>query len=214
MPSPITTVIVTPPGLATRCVSSDALPVTVTVVLWPDASVPDAGETVTSPRTLDGSVIVQRTGPWLAVSVITLPDSGARVIVVGDTISVPGPAGGEVEPEGPGLPGEADGVGETRWVGEAGIPGVADGPAVRVAAGNALCGAEPPCVPGSWPPPPFPPITPGAAFADGAAVLGAPPSTAMATTAATTVAAPVPAAACAARERHGDAGGSSGFGKP
>ena len=74
---------VVPPGFTDSWVSSDALPLTVTLVLFPDASVPDDGETVTSPRRLDGSVIVQRTGPFSAVSVITEPEGDATVIVVG-----------------------------------------------------------------------------------------------------------------------------------
>jgi hypothetical protein len=154
----MSTVIVTPPGFAVRCVSSDARPLTeiVTSVDWPEASVPDAGETTSSPSRLDGSEIDQFTGPFSAVSVIVLPSSGVSTTVVGDTASVPclgGGGGGDVVGgfvgggddgggggrvvdgpgelgDGPGPEGEAVGgpVGDGPVVGEAEVPGVGEGP--------------------------------------------------------------------------------------
>jgi hypothetical protein len=102
--------MVVPPGLTDSSVSSDAVPLTVTLVLFPAASVPDDGETVTSPRRLEGSVIVHCTGPFSAVSVMVEPDCDARVIVVGDTDSSPGAADGDAEGDGD-LEGDDRGLG-------------------------------------------------------------------------------------------------------
>lgn len=213
---PTSTVIETPPGFATRLVSSDPLPVTVTVVLCPDASVPDDGETLTSPRMLDGSLIVQCTGPFLAVSVIVLPDSGESTTVVGDTDSLPSAAGG-ADDDGAAWDGDAGAEDEVPRVGEASTVAVAAGPEARLAVGDALPCAERPGVrtgvPGPWPAP-FAGPAPGAAPVSGAPALCTEPRNAKTIMAAATVVAPVPAATCAVRERHREAGGSSGLGKP
>ncbi len=80
-----------PPGLTVSVVSREASPLTEidTVVLWPDPSVPELGETISSPSRLAGSEMDHETGPPAAVRVIELPSSGVRTTVLGDTVSVP-----------------------------------------------------------------------------------------------------------------------------
>src|SRR5215469_7670043 len=73
------------------CASSVTSPVTVmvTVVLSPALRMPDAGDTVSLPTRLAGSVIDQPTGPPLAVSVSEPPSTGLSTTVFGYTVSVP-----------------------------------------------------------------------------------------------------------------------------
>ncbi len=80
-----------PPGLTVSVVSREARPVTEidTRALWPAASVPDDGATISLPSRLAGSAIDHETGPLRAVSVSVLPSSGVRTTVAGDTASVP-----------------------------------------------------------------------------------------------------------------------------
>ena len=179
----MSTVIVTPPGFAVRCVSSDAMPLTeiVTWADWPEASVPDAGETTSSPSRLDGSEIDQFTGPFSAVSVSSLPSSGVSTTVVGDTASVPclggggvvgggfgggddaggddGGGGGGPVVEGPGELGDGpEPVGDPVGGGPAGVdaevpgPGEGPGPWVPTTAAVAPGCAVGPCCPGPCPP--------------------------------------------------------------
>ena len=79
------------PGFTVSVVSREASPLTEidTVVLWPAASVPELGETISSPSRLDGSEMDHDTGPPSAVRVIELPSSGVSTTVLGDTVSVP-----------------------------------------------------------------------------------------------------------------------------
>src|ERR1700728_3524753 len=60
----------------------------VSVTLSPASSVPDDGDTVTSPSRVAGAETDQETGPPLAVSVSDPPSSGLSSTVVGDTDSV------------------------------------------------------------------------------------------------------------------------------
>ena len=116
------------PGLTVRCVSRVASPLTVIVtwVLWPAASVPEAGATFSSPSRLDGSVIDQETGPFSAVSVIVPPADKVSTTVEGETLSVPWPAGADDAPgEGVGDDAE-DGDGAAVGCAVAGFEG-ADG---------------------------------------------------------------------------------------
>lgn len=90
---------------------SRLLALTVTVALWPEASVPELGETVTLPTRLEDSVMDQLTDPDAAVRVSVLPFR-PTTIVVGDTCRVPGlgaellGAGAELDAAG------VDGAGE------------------------------------------------------------------------------------------------------
>src|ERR1700677_4499559 len=96
MPTPIRTVTAMPPGLTASWLSTEARPLTdrATVALWPAASVPEDGETVSLPIRLEGSVIDHVTGPPDAVTVRLPPSSGLSTIVVGVTLSVPCAGGG------------------------------------------------------------------------------------------------------------------------
>jgi hypothetical protein len=73
--------------------SNDTLRVTVT--LWPAASVPDDGVTVSNPSSDVGSAIDQVTGPPFAVSVSVPPTSALSDTVLGDTLSEPASTGDE-----------------------------------------------------------------------------------------------------------------------
>jgi hypothetical protein len=66
-----------------------------TVVLWPATSLPDVGETASSPTRPEDSAMNHDTGPPEAVRVRVPPRSGLTTIVRGLTLSVPG-AGGRV----------------------------------------------------------------------------------------------------------------------
>jgi hypothetical protein len=105
-------VTVIPPGFTVSWLSTDAGLVTdrATVVLWPEASVPEEGETVTLPIRLGGSVMDHVTGPPEAVRVRVAPVRGLTRIVVGVTLSVPGLGGGGVAEvvllDGMGVPGD------------------------------------------------------------------------------------------------------------
>lgn len=85
-----------PPGLTVSWLSTEARPLIdrATVALWPAASVPDDGETVSLPIRLADSVTDHVTGPPEAVTVRLPPSSGLSTIAVGDTLSVPGAGGG------------------------------------------------------------------------------------------------------------------------
>ena len=67
-------------------------------VLWPAASEPDDGYTVTVPMMLAGSLTDHVTEPPVAVSVMVLPSKGVSTTVPVETLSVPGgaPLGGGV----------------------------------------------------------------------------------------------------------------------
>ena len=79
-----------PPVIAAaRRPPSRLLALTVTVALWPEASVPAVGEIVMLPTRPDDSVMDQSTDPDEAVRVSVLPFRPTR-IVVGDTARVPG----------------------------------------------------------------------------------------------------------------------------
>ena len=77
-----------PVRAAARCPPSRPLALTVTVVLWPEASVPDAGETVALPTRPDDSAMDQLTDPNEAVRVSVVPFR-PTTIVVGDTARMP-----------------------------------------------------------------------------------------------------------------------------
>jgi hypothetical protein len=151
MPTPITTVTPMPPGFTVSLLSTEARPLTdkATVALWPAASVPADGETVSSPIRLEGSVTDHVTGPPDAVTVRLPPSSGLSTIVVGVTLSVPCLGGG----------GGGGGVGAAvavlvavlvavaLLVGGAGEPGAVPRPdegAVADGEGPAGVGGEPP----------------------------------------------------------------------
>jgi hypothetical protein len=78
-----------PPAVAAgRRPPARPLALRLTVVLWPEASVPADGETVTRPTRLDDSVIDQSTEPNEAVRV-SVPPFSPSTIVVGVTVSTP-----------------------------------------------------------------------------------------------------------------------------
>jgi len=89
----ITTVTIAPLGLNVRCTRGLPVPctVTVSVVVWPAASVPDIGATTTFFSRPGGSETDQFTAPPDAVSVIDPPAGGATLSVAGLTLSVPAP---------------------------------------------------------------------------------------------------------------------------
>ena len=111
--------------------------VTVTVTPWPAVSLPVAG--VTSSLSAAGTVIVNATGPPLAVSVnvpVHGPPSGdwASRTVLGDALSVPGSGGGE---DGGGADGDEEAGPEDDAAGEddggADVPGAVElGDAARL----------------------------------------------------------------------------------
>src|SRR2546427_12166827 len=102
-----------PPGFTVSWLSTDARPLTdrVTVTLWPDASVPAEGATVSLPIRLDGSVMDHVTGPPEAVSVKDPPVIGLSRIDLGATLSVPCFGGGGVAEGGLGTLGGVGGGG-------------------------------------------------------------------------------------------------------
>src|SRR5208282_5378803 len=121
--------------------STEARPPTerVTVMLCPDASVPEEGETSTLPIRLEGSVMDHVTGLPDAVRVRLAPVSGLSRIAVGLTLSVPGGGGGGGGGEEGllvGVPVLVDGageLGELRWLddgalGEGDPPGPGEPP--------------------------------------------------------------------------------------
>src|SRR5260370_559529 len=114
MPRPSKTVTVIPPGFTVSWLSSEARPLTerVTVTLWPDASVPAAGATVSLPIRLDASVMDHLTGPPEAVKVRLPPVIGLGRIDLGVTPSVPCLGGGGAEGEEGGRAGAGRGSGE------------------------------------------------------------------------------------------------------
>src|SRR5260370_21956198 len=116
MPRPSKTVTVIPPGFTVSWLSSEARPLTerVTVTLWPDASVPAAGATVSLPIRLDASVMDHLTGPPEAVKVRLPPVIGLSRIDLGVTLSLPCLGGGGAEEEAGGLAGVVlvDGAGD------------------------------------------------------------------------------------------------------
>jgi hypothetical protein len=134
-PTSRTTVTVMPPGLtvsvqpahaptpAARAPSGE-LALTVTVVLCPDASVPDAGDTVTCPSRLEDSEIDQLTVPNEAFRVSGLPFRPIT-IVVGETVRMPR-AGGELAGAAEELA-DFDGAGEVVFALDAGAGLVGDG---------------------------------------------------------------------------------------
>ncbi len=87
---------VIPPGCTVSCppTVSRSLAVTVTVVLEPDASVPEDGDSVRPPIRPCDSVIDQFTGPFDAVRVRVAELPTLSRIDVGLTLSVPGAGGG------------------------------------------------------------------------------------------------------------------------
>src|SRR6266699_6166287 len=89
----ITTVTIAPLGLNVRCTRGLPMPctVTVSVVVWPAASVPDIGATTTFFSRPGGSETDQFTSPPDAVSVIDPLAGGATLSVAGLTLSVPAP---------------------------------------------------------------------------------------------------------------------------
>jgi len=89
---------VIPPGFTVSWLSTEARPLTDsdTVTLWPDASVPAEGATVSLPIRLDDSVMDHVTGPPEAVSVKDPPVIGLSRIDLGATLSVPCFGGGGV----------------------------------------------------------------------------------------------------------------------
>src|SRR5262249_19410581 len=91
----ITTVTTAPPGKNVRCTRGLPGPctVTLTVVVWPAASVPDIGATTTFFATPAGSEIDQFTSPPDAVSVIDAVPDGPTSGVAGRTLSAPAPGG-------------------------------------------------------------------------------------------------------------------------
>jgi hypothetical protein len=74
---------------------SRLLALSVTVVLWPEASVPDVGDTVTCPISPDDSAMDQSTDPNDADRV-SVPPFTPTTIVVGVTVRTPR-LGGELE---------------------------------------------------------------------------------------------------------------------
>ncbi|HEY6294294.1 MAG TPA: hypothetical protein VIX15_01400, partial [Streptosporangiaceae bacterium] len=101
-----TTVTVIPPGCTVSCppTVSRSLAVTVTVVLEPDASVPDDGDTVRPPTRPGDSVMDQFTGPFDAVRVRVAELPTLSTTDAGLTPSVPGAGGdGGDEDEGGGV---------------------------------------------------------------------------------------------------------------
>ena len=69
----------------------------VIVALWPAASLPPDGATVSSPARLADSVMDHDTGPPLALKVRLPPSVGPSVMAVGVTLSVPCAGGGAPE---------------------------------------------------------------------------------------------------------------------
>jgi hypothetical protein len=88
-PSTLTALTV-PRAAATLWPDTVPLAPTETVALWPAASLPEDGETVTSPIRADDSVMDHVTGPPEAVRVRVPPSGGLSTMVVGVTLSVPG----------------------------------------------------------------------------------------------------------------------------
>ena len=131
-----TTVTVIPPGFTVSVQPAHAptptadrapsglLAVTVTVVLWPEASVPDAGDTVTCPSRLEDSEMDQLTVPNEAFRVSGLPFRPIT-IVVGETVRMPR-AGGELAGAAEELA-DFDGAGEVVFALDAGAGLVGDG---------------------------------------------------------------------------------------
>jgi hypothetical protein len=80
-----------PLTLATSWLSRDAVSMTprATVTLWPAASLPADGVTVSSPARLADTVADHDTGPPEALKVRAPPSVGPSAIVVGVTLSVP-----------------------------------------------------------------------------------------------------------------------------
>jgi hypothetical protein len=145
-----------PPGFTVSWLSTEARPLTdrATVALWPAASVPEDGETVSLPIRLEDSVIDQVTGPPEAVTVRLPPSSGLSTIAVGVTLIVPGAGAGGGGGGGAavavlvGVP-VAVLVAVALPVGGAGEPGSVLGPedgAVADGDGPAGGGGEPPAV--------------------------------------------------------------------
>ena len=66
------------------------------MTVWPGASVPDDGKTLSLSIPVPGLVMDQVTGPFEALKVREPPRGGVRTIVVGVTVSVPCAGGGEV----------------------------------------------------------------------------------------------------------------------
>ena len=89
----MSTVTIAPPGTNVRCTRGLPGPrtVTLTVVLWPAASVPDIGATTTFFSRPAGSETDQFTAPPDAVSVIDPLAGGVTVSVAGLTLRVPAP---------------------------------------------------------------------------------------------------------------------------
>ena len=83
------------PGFTVRWLStaSRLVMLRVTLTLWPAARVPEAGDTVSVPIKLDGSVIDHDTGPPEAVRMRVSPSPVLSWIFVRDTVSAPGFAG-------------------------------------------------------------------------------------------------------------------------
>jgi hypothetical protein len=78
----------TPAALASRSPAPATRALSETVVLWPEASVPAAGDTVTRPIRPEDSVMDQFTGPNEALRV-SEPPLAPSTIVVGVTFSSP-----------------------------------------------------------------------------------------------------------------------------
>jgi hypothetical protein len=134
-----TTETVIPPGCTVSCppTVSRSLAVTVTVVLEPDASVPDDGDTVSPPIRACDSMMDQFTGPFDAVRVRVAELPTLSRTDVGLTPSVPGAGGGdEDEAEGGGV---VDGAGE---FGPMVTPDDGSGVSVSPGDGGALLFAE------------------------------------------------------------------------
>ena len=87
-----------PPGftMSWLCTETGLVTMRETVTLWPDASVPADGETVTWPSRLEDSAMDHVTGPPEAVSVRLPPRPGVSKILFGVTVSVPCFGGGGV----------------------------------------------------------------------------------------------------------------------
>jgi hypothetical protein len=88
-PSTLTALTV-PRAAATLWPDTVSLALTATVALWPAASRPEDGETVTSPIRAEDSVMDHVTGAPEAVRVRVPPSGGLSTMVVGVTLSVPG----------------------------------------------------------------------------------------------------------------------------
>jgi hypothetical protein len=116
--------------------------VTLTVAVWPAASVPDIGATTTCFATPDGSEIDQFTSPPDAVSVIDAVSDGPTSSVAGLTLSVP-VRGGSLALALPLALGLGLGLGLTPAL----FAPAGTGAAVTSAAGP--CAAEPPMTIGS-----------------------------------------------------------------